>query len=1468
VRGIDADFAPQLAHFMPSGTANARYHYFSRQSVMVRLFGMEGSDLEHSWGSKENPYIITVPEQMFTLSDQVARTDTSITYNGRFFLLAANLDLGEWRSIGSREAQKSFQGTFDGAGLIINYTINDATRNDAGLFGYLGHNGVLTRVIIGPLTTLNGRNYVGGLAAYSAGAITRSYSRATLVAGNQFVGGLIGATGPGAVLEDAYFYGTVSAGLFSGGLIGLTDSTTRVSNAWFISAEVAHIGAGSLLYIDNNGSATVSMNIATGVITATLTGFAGFRPEVRDVQQNVSATGVVGTPLAFALPSSTARQTLFARFTRPVNIAAFTNGTLLPGQSAMHFYEGQQASVRLLPADNYYLSNVQISGIATDHTLVNGEGNSIVVWFDMGVNDVSFSAAFTLYDEGQIEALYDSLEYDGEEKLHTALFGGVYMTVAYIRNNVSVSPRNAGSYTLRVYLRDGSVVLGIFNRPFEIIQRQLTITADPLWSQKQYDNQRFNTIEVTADTGLIAGDDVKLWITVDWGSARNVTASDVLVLFTFSLTGSASANYCGLFVGAPEDCSEGKINKRVAVITINESVRTYEFDGHSPRISSFTSTAVGNVAFDFTFVHRDGLPQGWAGVYDITAVSTTDPNHTAILSQAYTLKILPRTVLQSQLVIGGLEFTFNGAPRGITAQYRDVDNILRSLAIEYDTPDKLAPTDAGKYDATITMPAAHVNYRLEDGFRLEILTILRATHAWALTLDALPALITYGDDTLELTVMDGLFEGYVFHVTGGLAIKDNVLTVTGAGKASVQAELPQSTNYFAHFSKTIKFTVQRAVLTATFGKISTVYDAVFDPLAPFVENLTGFVNGDTAAGAIAVPSVKIDGNILTLTQIKELDAGKYIISFVNTVSPNYIIDFEGASAKLTVTPRPLTLTPRAASKTYGDTDLPFNFTLSEALPQGFTLVGALTRAAGERVGNYAILQGTLTSANNPNYNINFVEGVELVIRHARLFITIENATKVYGPPSNPTPDPTPHFSLMCVCVCTCIRDCECECECRGGLKFNDHISIISGRITRVEGENVGFYPYIGGLNAGHNYIITYLGTGALEITKATPVFVLRPKAAALTFGQNLGAASVSAPAGFPVAGSFVWLNPSFVPNASAQVALYTATFLPACGNYHSVQTLVEILVNPLGVGVVFHGDTRPTYTGNPLMPLTATVTGDNNHLLVQIVPINAVNAGTYTAVARLVNSNYTIVGNDSATFEIVRRAVTVSFAPFNALPGEVPDNVQFFFNSFVGGDTEESVFSAAAARRPAIQSIPNSAGVHRIRASGAQAANYTFVYEEGLVTVAQNALSAQGGDVTGNFTPDARLAIEEVSEGARFNTAGTAARSHSMFRDADRVFAITLDNGSFNGGTVTVRLNLAGTQVDSSSTLLFIDTRGNVTVVDNARFEDGYIIFDAPDLGRLVITKSHVPMSFIAILAFAVIVVLIVVILIIRKVKN
>jgi gliding motility-associated-like protein len=106
------------------------------------------------------------------------------------------------------------------------------------------------------------------------------------------------------------------------------------------------------------------------------------------------------------------------------------------------------------------------------------------------------------------------------------------------------------------------------------------------------------------------------------------------------------------------------------------------------------------------------------------------------------------------------------------------------------------------------------------------------------------------------------------------------------------------------------------------------------------------------------------------------------------------------TASSTVNTMAITVTADANSKIYGIADPTLTYTLtSGALANGDSFTGALTRDAGEDVGDYAITQGDL--ALSANYVLNYA-GANLTITNATLTgITLADATVTYdGDPKN------------------------------------------------------------------------------------------------------------------------------------------------------------------------------------------------------------------------------------------------------------------------------------------------------------------------------------------------------------------------------------------------------------------------------------------------------------------------------------
>jgi hypothetical protein len=120
-----------------------------------------------------------------------------------------------------------------------------------------------------------------------------------------------------------------------------------------------------------------------------------------------------------------------------------------------------------------------------------------------------------------------------------------------------------------------------------------------------------------------------------------------------------------------------------------------------------------------------------------------------------------------------------------------------------------------------------------------------------------------------------------------------------------------------------------------------------------------------------------------------------VLNGVEDVTGNYEI-VGTTNGTLQIDRRAITVTANEGqTKVYGSSDpRPFTYTVDNIVT-GETLTGELDRVAGENVGSYAILQGTITNDNNANYDITFVSK-DFTITKATLTVTAKDAAITYG----------------------------------------------------------------------------------------------------------------------------------------------------------------------------------------------------------------------------------------------------------------------------------------------------------------------------------------------------------------------------------------------------------------------------------------------------------------------------------------
>jgi hypothetical protein len=244
---------------------------------------------------------------------------------------------------------------------------------------------------------------------------------------------------------------------------------------------------------------------------------------------------------------------------------------------------------------------------------------------------------------------------------------------------------------------------------------------------------------------------------------------------------------------------------------------------------------------------------------------------------------------------------------------------------------------------------------------------------------------------------------------------------------------------------------------------------------------TGLANGETI-GSVSLASA---GAAATAT----VTGGPYAITAGGatggTFDPtNYTVAY--VKGVLTLAPRPITVAADNQTKVYGAADPALTFTAA-GLVNGDALAGALARAPGETVAGspYAITQGTVTGANNPNYAIAFTSGA-LAITPAALAISANDAARLYA-------DPNPPFTASFA-----------------GLVNGDVAADIAGlafATAATIASNVGSYAITPFGAANPNYTITY-ADGTLAVTPAP--LAIRANDASRLFGQPDPAFSATA----------------------------------------------------------------------------------------------------------------------------------------------------------------------------------------------------------------------------------------------------------------------------------------------------------------------------------------------------------------------
>jgi gliding motility-associated-like protein len=485
-------------------------------------------------------------------------------------------------------------------------------------------------------------------------------------------------------------------------------------------------------------------------------------------------------------------------------------------------------------------------------------------------------------------------------------------------------------------------------------------------------------------------------------------------------------------------------------------------------------------------------------------------------------------------------------------------------------------------------------------------------------------------------------------------------------------------NYVIDFnSADFAITKKTLVITADAGQ-SKVYGAA-DPVFTF--KATGFENDD-------------DEDVLTGTLARTAgeNVGNYAINLGSlSAGDNYEIDFKGAD--FAITKATLTVTADAGqSKVYGAADPVFTFKATgfENGDDEEVLSGALARAAGENVGNYAINLGSLSAGDN--YEIEF-NGADFTITKKTLVITADaGQSKVYG-----AADPVFTFKAT-------------------GFENDDDEDVLTGTLARTAGENVGNYAInLGSLSAGDNYAIDF-NSADFTITKKTlvitadagqskvygtadPVFTF--KATGFENDDDMLSGALARAKGENV-GSYAINLGSLSAGDNYEIDFNGADFTI------TKKTLVITAENKSKI----YGEENPTLT----FTYSGLVNNDqkiDNEPVISTTANQSSNAGTYPILLEGgSDENYNIT-LENGTLTVGKKALTITADDKVKVYGDENPILTFTYTGLVNGDTQIST-------EPKISTSANlysNIGTYPIELIGAEDGNYTITMESGQLEV-------------------------------------------------------------------------------------------------------------------------------------------------------
>ena len=900
---------------------------------------------------------------------------------------------------------------------------------------------------------------------------------------------LSGAANAGSgTLGDVIYKGTANQTIISGTYGDLTIDTAGTATAeGAVTADTTTVNADATL--DANGDLTAGALTNNGTVKV-----AGAFSATAENLGNVTYDGTEQTILAGTYGNLTLENDTKTLSSATVNGTFTATSTTL--QKAVD--AGSNATLTLTDAGTSTepsgtVSNTAFNGISVTNTAGDGNlyvnakgGNSVDDASErivlVGLTSITVGGYGT---DGTLNATYgETLTLTETRKEITVNIDGenvtLYLDVTWKTSDLSENESmsgfvNAGTYngvltvdTVKAYTKDGEVYTEVTNRyawdksvTSNLVIGKATITVSGITANgKTYDGTTAAEIVTSgADLeGNVEGDDLTITATGAFADAN--AGENKSVTGTFELTGADAANYT--LADNTFSTTATIAAKKVDLVWSSTGV-TYTYNGDVQSVTA-TYTDVTGATQNAVISFGDGITFKNAGDYTATAAAVANYEFN---NATQNLNIGKATISVNDITAAITEQTYDG-DTAVDAATLTVAGVGTDGTLTVNFTSGAFNSANVKEVATATfsgLSLANSNYQLSaDTITVSAagkITAKDVTLAWEKA------------DSYTYTGADqsGTVKAYYTDVDGEKQYVDVTINQTflNAGDYTASAEASAADSNYNWSASSLDLTIAKAKITVSgISANGKVYDGTTAAeIVTSGADLAGKVDGEDLSISI-LTGVFADANAGANKEV----TGTFELT--GAAKDNYELTANTFSTTATITAKEVTLAwEKADSYTYTGAD------------QSGTVKAYYTDVDGEKQYVDVTFDKTFLNAGDytasaeasagGNYNWS-ASSLGLTIAQASLTVTADAVSKTYG-----EADPTLTYTVT------------------GLVNGDTEAGVLTGALTRAEGNNVGTYAISQGtLAASSNYKLDFTGAN-LTINKAT--LTVTADAVSKTYGE-------------------------------------------------------------------------------------------------------------------------------------------------------------------------------------------------------------------------------------------------------------------------------------------------------------------------------------------------------------------------------